>query len=134
MPKQFITEIDIEDLARRGVHSIDVNDSVVLTELAYEKAKKLGIQLVQRTDNPPAAPVRPYLSLNADLPARPPEAARPVTPDLAPLPALKLSTPPAAGPLHDRIVKAVHAKMGDQVEPELLEDIIRRVLNSLGMK
>ena len=36
--------------------------------------------------------------------------------------------------LHDRILIAVHARLGDQIEPEMLENIIQRVLNSLGMK
>ena len=60
MPKQFYTEHDIEDMARKGIKSLQVTDDVVLTELAYEKAKRLDFQLVSnRADNPPAAPVRP---------------------------------------------------------------------------
>jgi len=62
MPKQFFTERDIEDLARRGEMSLRVTDDVVLTELAYERAEKLGVKLLQAHDTPPAAPVRPYIS------------------------------------------------------------------------
>src|SRR5512139_364977 len=63
MPKKFYTEKDIEDLFHGGTKSLQVTDEVVLTELAYEKAKCLGFQLItDRADNPPAAPVRPYLS------------------------------------------------------------------------
>jgi hypothetical protein len=62
MPKQFFTERDIEDLAARGVFTLTVCDDVVLTELAYEKAARLGVKLVQTHPQPPAAPVRPYLS------------------------------------------------------------------------
>jgi len=62
MSKVFYTEKDIEDLFARGVMTLEVNDQVVLTELAYEKAKRLGLKLLQQSpDNPPAAPVRPYL-------------------------------------------------------------------------
>ena len=45
MPKTFFTERDIEDMFQRGTHSISITDDVVLTELAYEKAKKLGMEL-----------------------------------------------------------------------------------------
>src|SRR5574339_243284 len=63
MPKEFYTEKDIEDLFNRGVRSLQVTENVVLTELAYEKAGRLGVQLVtDQADHPPAAPVRPYLS------------------------------------------------------------------------
>src|SRR5512146_1771640 len=63
MPKEFYTEKDIEDLFQRGIRSLQVTENVVLTELAYEKANRLGLQLVSdRADNPPAAPVRPYLA------------------------------------------------------------------------
>lgn len=63
MPKTFYSEQDIEDLARRGEKSLEVDADVVLTDLAYEKARALGITLSQReADAPPAAPVRPYLA------------------------------------------------------------------------
>src|SRR5687767_13454661 len=63
MPKEFYTEKDIEDLFQRGVRSLQVTENVVLTELAYEKAKRLDFQLItDGADNPPAAPVRPYIS------------------------------------------------------------------------
>lgn len=47
MPKTFYTEHDIEDLAARGVTALDVNDEVVLTDLAREKALNLGLKLVR---------------------------------------------------------------------------------------
>src|SRR5215211_2744793 len=63
MPKEFYTEKDIEDLYQRGIRSLRVTENVVLTELAYEKANRLDFQLItNRADNPPAAPVRPYIS------------------------------------------------------------------------
>ena len=45
MPKEFYTERDIEDMFKRGVMSLNVSENVVLTELAYEKANRLGMQL-----------------------------------------------------------------------------------------
>ena len=63
MPKEFYTETDIEDMVKRGVMSLEVNDNVVLTDLAYEKASRLGVRLVRKSpDQPPSAPVRPYIS------------------------------------------------------------------------
>ena len=43
--KTFYTEQDIADLQTTGVCEIKVNDDVVLTDLAREKALALGIQL-----------------------------------------------------------------------------------------
>lgn len=43
--------------------SLALNDHIVLTDLAYEKARQLGMSLVSaHASMPPAAPVRPYLS------------------------------------------------------------------------
>src|SRR5215207_3560069 len=79
MPKQFYTEHDIEDLFRSGVKSLQVTDDVVLTELAYEKANRLGFQLItDRAHNPSGAPVRPYLSDANSTPRAKPTVA-PVT-------------------------------------------------------
>ncbi len=124
MPKEFYTERDIEDLVRRGVLSLDVNEDCVLTELAYEKANRLGMKLVlSRPDNPPAAPVRPYLSEKEPARAAAPSAkvANPVA-------------PPARSDLTQRIRAAALARLGTQVDPALLDSIIERVLNSTGLK
>lgn len=130
MPKQFYTEKDIEDLSRSGKKSLQVTDDVVLTELAYEKAKQLGFQLVMdRADNPPAAPIRPYLS-NGSSPAPAKQAAAPVsvaTPQPTP-------TQPRVLPVEQRIRAAVIAKLGNQVDAKLLDNIIHRVVKGIGLK
>ena len=41
MAKTFYTELDIELLFKQGVTSLVVNEDVVLTELAREKAERL---------------------------------------------------------------------------------------------
>jgi hypothetical protein len=48
MPKTFYTERDIDDLYSRGVMVIDVDDDVVITDLAREKALKYGLRLSRR--------------------------------------------------------------------------------------
>ena len=121
MPKEFYTEKDIEDLVRRGVMSLDINDDSVLTDLAYEKAQRLGLRLVRsRPDNPPGAPVRPYISAKA--------AAQPAMADAVPAAPASQSDP------RGRIRSAVIAKLGSQVDPALLDTIIERVLKSTGLK
>ena len=124
MPKEFYTERDIEDLVKRGVLSLDLNENCVLTELAYEKANRLGMKLIRpQPDNPPAAPVRPYLSDK--------EAARPAAPTVN---AVTPAAQAAPSDLTARIRSAVLAKLGTQVDPVLLDSIIERVLNSTGLK
>ncbi len=138
MPKEFYTEKDIEDLVKRGILSLEVNDNVVLTDLAYEKAHRLGVRLVRdKPDNPPGAPVRPYI---AQKPAQP--AAAPVAG--APASATPVSGAPAGGEvprpqadgaeLHQRIRDAVIARLGNQVDAKLLDVIIHRVLQSTNLK
>lgn len=122
MPKQFFTERDIEDLARRGEMSLRVTDDIVLTELAYERAERLGVKLEQIHDTPPAAPMRPYLS----------QANK----EVAPSPCQKCGQEKNGSDeeLRQRIRDAVKAKLGNQVDPALLETIITRVLNNVGVK
>jgi len=125
MPKKFYTEKDIEDLFKSGVRSLSITDNAALTELAYEKANRLGMQLVQdQPDNPPSAPVRPYLSQTQKS-------------SVSPVKTTPTITPPPQQPesdLHARIRNAVTARLGNQVDPALLDTIIERVLKSTGLK
>ena len=128
MPKKFYTEKDIEDLFNSGVKSLEVCDDVVLTELAYEKAKRLDFKLIfDRADAPPAASVRPYLSEK-----NPPQAK--------PVPASVSSTESQPKPtqsgsdIETRIRSAVIAKLGNQVDAKLLDNIIHRVVKATGLK
>ena len=66
---------------------------------------------------PPAAPVRPYLS----------EPGKPA-------PARSASTAQTGTDLSARIHAAVTARLGTQVDPALLDVIIERVLKSTGAK
>ena len=122
MPKTFFTERDIEDLFARGTHILEVNDNVVLTELAYEKAKKLGMQLLQPTDTPPAAPVRPYINQVAasSTPEGPVSAGLPVNPRLE--------------EIKSRVHEAVKARLGSSIDPALVDKIIERVVADLGLR
>ncbi|MCE5334552.1 MAG: hypothetical protein LLG06_08155 [Desulfobacteraceae bacterium] len=57
MAKVFYTERDIDDLHEKGVASLDLHDNVVLTDLARDRAARLGIRL--RRLQPPEEPQAP---------------------------------------------------------------------------
>lgn len=116
MPKEFFTERDIEDMVKRGTTSLQLSDDIVLTELAYEKAQRLGLQFINPNIKPPAAPERPYLS------TLPSPVSNVATPALVPT------------DLRQRIKDAVANKLGVQVDPVLLDSITTRVLETLNRK
>lgn len=119
MPKKFYTERDIEDMVAQGKMSLVVDDDVILTDLAFEKANRMNFKLIQPHQKPPAAPERPYLSESGEKKASPKSTVKvPTTDDEE---------------LRERIRKAVKAKLGDQIDPALLETIITRVLNNVGV-
>ena len=134
MPKTYYTERDIEDLARRGVRSLLVDEDVALTDLAYEKARRLGVELLQRTDTPPAAPIRPYIT-NITSPSAGVSGKVGVQ-DTAPSEALpaRSSNPESSDDLHKRVYNAVIGRLGDSVDPKLLDTIIQRVLKNIDTK
>jgi hypothetical protein len=147
MPKNVITERDIEELAREGKTSLDLDGDSILTELAYEKARALGIQLGASDPGAPSAPIRPYLSKFPQTPApRPAETPLPQAP-IAAIPVV-VTQVPAGTPcafclgkaeldldaLRVRLRKAALAKMGDSMDPALIDTIIERVLANVGLK
>lgn len=104
MPKTIYTERDIDDLARRGVKEIAVTDQVYLTDVARERAEKVGITLSNTTVPSPPAPGSPQA----------PSVSRPDAEDV--------------------IVKVkadVIAKLGPAVDPVLIDRIVRRVVSQL---
>jgi len=124
MAKVFYTEHDIEDMVKRGQRSLEVGDNVVLTDLAYEMARRLGMQLVEPNEKPPAAPVRPYLSQPQASPASAiPAAAPQSSASSASLEAIKA-----------RVKTAVKAQLGSQIDDTTLDRIIERVAANLGLK
>jgi hypothetical protein len=132
MPKTFYTERDIEDLVKQGVQSLIVDDDVVLTDLAYEKARRLGIELLRQDDKPPAAPERPYIARKGMVPRPPAQKTGSAGSAPAPLPPAPVKKPEGESELHTRVREAVIARLGDSVDAKLLDTIIRRVLNSIN--
>lgn len=112
MAKIFYTEQDIDDLKKRGVDNIEVNDNVVMTDLAVERAMKLGIRIQRREQSAPQATFSP--SVNAVYPREAPRESA------------------ADQELKHKIKSAVLARLNGQVDEALLEAVITRVL--AGMK
>ena len=130
MPKTFYTEFDIENLYRSGTTSLVVDDDVVVTDLGREKAMKLGFELVRAHDQPSSAPVRPYITKDTS-----PSAAQPANHISPPKITPKAAAVPAAvvkPSMEKRVQAAVQSRLGDSVDPKLLETIIRRVLKNVG--
>jgi hypothetical protein len=133
MPKTYYTERDIEDLAKQGVRSLLVDEDVALTDLAYEKARRLGVELLQRTDTPPAAPIRPYITqITSPSAGVSGKTGDQVTAPSEALPAR--SSAESSDDLHKRVYNAVIGRLGDSVDPKLLDTIIQRVLKNIDTK
>jgi len=110
MPKEIYTERDIVDLVNQGVSSLVITDDVVLTDLAWEKAKKLGFKLIQENDAPPPVPIRPYLNKELRNQSAPKEPRN------------------QQSEMKKKVSDAVIARLGKDVDPVLLDNVIERVL------
>ena len=130
MPKTFYTERDIEDLAKRGVISLVEDDDVVLTDLARDKAMRLGVEIIHEFDQPTSAPERPYLTKLAS-----PSATSPGGTGKPQVSSSVIPSPAAGGSGGDELFESVRAevvsRLGDAVAPQLLDTIIRRVLQNV---
>ena len=122
MLKTFITEHEVEDMVKRGAMELTLDDTTVLTDLAYEKAKRLGVRLLQQNEQPPASPIRPYLS--------PPVLA---SIQSSQKPCRMHQNETIDGDLKKRVIRAVIAKLGNQVDTGLLTTIVERVFTDLGV-
>ena len=139
--KKFYTEKDIDELFRNGVRSLMVDDATALTDLAYEKAKQLGLQLLSDGTKLHAianVPIRPYLSdasRNSVTSLHATPRAESVSLDVArPAATSARSQNEPGSDVAQRIRSSVIARLGNQVDAKLLDVIIQRVLKSTGVK
>ncbi|MFP3853223.1 MAG: hypothetical protein ACLFWD_02895 [Anaerolineales bacterium] len=123
MRGEFYTERDIEDMIRKGQTSLQLGEQDRITDLARERAEKDGLQLLGPHESSSQV-ARQAASVRY---AQQPE---PQTSKLKP-PAKPVSQ--GHGDLHQRIKGSVMAKLGDSVDPKLLDVVIRRVLDQLGL-
>lgn len=122
MAKTFYTERDVEDLYRQGIMTITLTDDIVMTDLAYEKANRLEMKMVQAEDSPPAAPIRPYLN-------------QPEKPKVS---AASTSTPSSSNASRVETIKArvretVKERLGGNVDMGMLDAVIDRVAKDVGL-
>ena len=103
MPKTIYTERDIEDLARQGGKELVVSDEIYLTDLARERAEKLGITLRAGKSASQTAPT-----------------AQPVVP------------PENVEQVINQVKVDVIAKLGPSVDAAVIERIVRRVMSQLS--
>jgi hypothetical protein len=137
--------------------SLALNDNVILTDLAYEKARRLGMRLISpQATTPPAAPVRPYLSQQnrvgkweripstpadqsrSQLPSEESEIITPLveTPFAVPCTATGLLQPVQESSVDVTIRQKLQQQIGAQfpeMDKVLLTEIIERVLRRFGI-
>jgi hypothetical protein len=124
--------------------SLALNDNIVLTDLAYEKAKRLGLSLISpHASTPPAAPVRPYLSQQNQMDERvqtpgftsQPFSARVFESQKGVSEGLLQSQPEAdkePGQLRQQLLAQMATQFPD-MNKALLNVIIERVMRRLGV-
>jgi hypothetical protein len=129
--KTFYTERDIADMHATGVTEIEIDDDVIMTDLAREKAIALGLKMklvAQRSGQPAGLPrlaVAPQMQL-------PPAVNGPTSP-----PPLASTAPaPAVSEIDvtSQIKSAVIARLGTNAHNDLLDQIIPQVLARLTQR
>ncbi len=117
MPRTIYTERDLEDLARRGVKEIAVNDDVYLTDVARERAEKLGIVL--KSGSAPATSAGAPGNAGSTTPA----PARPMPPTGV--------APQDQEAVIAKVKADVLARLGPSVDAAIIDRIVRRVVSQL---
>lgn len=117
MARTFYTERDIEDMAKRGVTEVEVNDSVYITDVAREMMDKLGI----KRKNTNAAPASSSV-------LKSPDVANLHTP--APSASTAL-TPQEKQEVAEKVKSGVIARLGAGVDSAVVEQIVKRVVGAL---
>jgi hypothetical protein len=116
MERTFYTERDIEDLAKRGIREVEVNEKVYITDLAREKMEVLGIKTKAV---PPIAA--------SSVPALTATAARILAPSV---PGGSFSDYERQQVI-EKVKSGVIARLGAGVDAAVLDTIVRRVVGQL---
>lgn len=120
MQGEFYTERDIVDLVREGKRRLELKPDDRITDLARERAEKEGLAISGLYEIPEQA-------------ARRVASTRYAAQGQGEAPKTGSGSDSASShsDIHQRVRKAVIAKLGDDVDTPLLDDIIRRVLRQL---
>lgn len=127
MARTFYTERDIEDMAKRGVTEIVVDDSVYITDVARDMMDKLGIKRKVTNTNAASSVLKS------------PDVANLHKPAPASVPAPSIAKPAANGALSDsekqevidKVKSGVIARLGGGVDGAVVDQIVRRVVGQL---
>jgi hypothetical protein len=153
--KTFYTDHDIEDMAKAGTREIEIDDDVVLTDLAREKALSIGIKLRQKHSAEPVVAtgrplIRPLSAVSAGgspSPSPAPAAApsrpvpdpptKPLAADSSPAAAIPASQSSAAGSLSEeefkrRVKSVLVGRLGSRVPEAMIDAAIVKVLKEDG--
>lgn len=125
--KTFYTERDIEDMHTNGVTELELDDDVVLTDLARDKAIALGLKMkmVEKHSGQPNSSPRLAVAPQMQLP---PAVAGPSSP----LPAAAApSSATSEADLVAQVKSAVIARLGTNAHNDLLDQVIPQVLARL---
>ncbi len=127
--KTFYTERDIEDMHAAGVTEIEIDDDVVLTDLAREKAIVLGLHMkrVEKRGGQPSSLPRLAAAPHMQLP---PAVIGPAS--SSPQPSSTPAAPAAGDELVSHVKSAVIAKLGTTEYNGLLDKVIPQVLARLN--
>lgn len=117
MRGEFYTERDIVDLARKGVRSLDLKDEDRITDVARERAIKEGMRISRPPSEAAKRPEYQAPALKSRMGAGAPPSPRSQGNDL-----------------EAKIRSTVMSKLGSAVDPKLVDDVIRRVLDQLGLR
>jgi hypothetical protein len=121
--KTFYTERDIEDLFKQGIMTVTLSDDIVMTDLAYEKARKLEMKIAQADGTPPASPVRPYIS-----------AAEKTVADRAfSSPTCSCAESSKVAEIKAKVHETVKERLGSSADETMLDEVIDRVAKDLGL-
>lgn len=127
MARTFYTERDIEDLAKRGVTELEVNDSVSITDAARERMDKLGIKRRVTGSNGASSTVLASPDVaNLHKPAPPAAPSTAAVSGVAPA-----LTPAERDQVIDKVKSGVIARLGPGVDAAVVDQIVRRVVSAL---
>ena len=123
MAKTFYTEKDIEDLFKTGIMTITLSDDIVMTDLAYEKARKFEMKIAQADGVPPAAPIRPYINA----------AEKNAVSSASPSKTCGCQESSKMAEVKAKVHETVKARLGTNVDEAMLDEVIDRVAKDLGL-
>jgi len=116
MARTFYTERDIEDLAKRGVTEIPVDDSVYITDSAIDLMDKLGIKRKFKHAPPPASIPKSFDGASA---TKPPASTGDTLTDAE------------RQQVIEQVKSGVIARLGPGVDKTVVDQIVRKVVAKL---